>query len=314
MAAILEIVLPVFSLILLGWSAARFHYLSPGTGQVLAQFAFKVAMPALLFRTTLNLAPWNGDPVALAIAYFGVMLVVWVLASLATRFLLGRPAEDTAAIAMGVCFGNTVMLGIPVALTAFGEAAAVPAALIITIDSPLLWLLATLQMELFRRRDGGLRLDAIAGVARDVVFNPIVLPLILGTVGRQLGLTLPPIPDKLLALLAQAAVPTALVALGTTLVSFEIKGQRPTIGLILVLKLLVFPCLVVVATTAVGLPPVWIAVATLLAAMPVGANAFLFAARYERGVGSVSAAVAVSTGLAVVSVSIVLFLLRGGAG
>ncbi|MFZ4808852.1 MAG: AEC family transporter [Hyphomicrobiaceae bacterium] len=314
MAAILEIVLPVFSLILLGWSAARFQYLSPGAGHVLAQFAFKVAMPALLFRTTLNLAPWNADPVLLAVAYFGAMLVIWTIASLATRFVLGRPAEDTAAIAMGVCFGNTVMLGIPVALTAFGEAAAVPVALIITIDSPLLWLLATLQMELFRRREGGLRLDTIAGVARDVVFNPIVLPLILGTVGRQFGLALPPIADKLLALLAQAAVPTALVALGTTLVSFEIKGQRPTIGLILVLKLLAFPGLVVLATTALQLPPVWIAVATLLAAMPVGANAFLFASRYERGVGSVSAAVAVSTGLAVLSVSVVLFLLRGGAG
>jgi len=314
MAAILEIVLPVFSLILLGWSAARFHYLSPGAGQILAQFAFKVAMPALLFRTTLNLAPWNGDPLQLAIAYFGAMLVIWIVASLATRFVLGRPVEDTAVVAMGACFGNTVMLGIPVALTAFGEAAAVPIALIITIDTPLLWLLATLQMELLRHRDGGLRLDAMAGVARDVVLNPIVLPLILGTLGRQFDLTLPPIPDKLLALLAQAAVPTALVALGTTLVSFEIKGQRPTIGLILILKMLAFPVLVVFATTALQLPPVWIAVSTLLATMPVGANAFLFASRYERGVGSVSAAVAVSTALAVVSVSVVLFLLRGGAG
>lgn len=312
MIPILEIVLPVFSLILLGWAATRFGYLGPGTGQVLAQFAFKIAMPALLFRATLNLGPWNGDPILLAAGYFGVVILVWVLASLATRYLLRRPAEDGPPIAMGACFGNTVMLGIPVALTAFGDAAAVPVALIITIDTPLLWLTATLQMEAIRARAAGsaIQFGAIAAIARDVFLNPIVLPLLLGTAGREVGLVLPPIVDKWLALIAQAAVPTALVALGTSLVAFQIKGQRPTIATILLLKIIAFPVLVFLVTTALQLPAVWVSVATLLATMPVGANAYLFASRYDRAVGSVSASVAVSTALAVFTVSAALFLLQ----
>lgn len=310
MFAILEIVLPVFSLILLGWAAVRFGYLGPGTGPVLAQFAFKVAMPALLFRATLNLGPWNGDPLMLAVAYFGALLLIWLATSLVSTLLLRRPAEDSAPIAMGACFGNTVMLGIPVALTAFGDAAAVPIALIITIDSPLLWLVATLQMEAIKARGRGLELGVIAGVGRDVILNPIVLPLLLGTAGRQVGLVLPPIMDQFLALIAKAAVPTALVALGTSLVTFELKGQRGTISAILLLKMAAFPVLVFGATSALDLPPVWISVATLLAAMPVGANAYLFANRYERAVGSISAAVAVSTALAVMTVSVTLYLLQ----
>jgi len=312
MLAILEIVVPVFSLILLGWAAARFGYLSEGTGKILAQFAFKVAMPALLFRATLNTGPWNGDPILLAVVYFGLLLSVWVAASLAARFLLRRPTADSPAIAMAACFGNTVMLGIPVALSAFGEAAAVPVALIITIDTPLLWLVATIQMELIRAREQGstFQLTALAGVTRDVFLNPIVLPLILGTIGREAGLVLPSIADKLLSLLQQAAVPTALVALGTSLVSFQLKGQRATISVILLLKMLVFPALVFFGTRGLDLPPVWIAVATVLAAMPVGANAYLFASRYDRAVGSTSAAVAASTAFAVVTVSVTLYLLR----
>jgi len=53
-----------------------------------------------------------------------------------------------------------------------------------------------------------------------------------------------------------------------------------------------------------------LAVATVLAAMPVGANAYLFASRYDRAVGSTSAAVAASTAFAVVTVSVTLYLLR----
>jgi len=51
-------------------------------------------------------------------------------------------------------------------------------------------------------------------------------------------------------------------------------------------------------------------VATLVAAMPVGANAFLFAAKYDRAVGSVSAAIAVSTVVAVGWSSVVLYFMR----
>jgi predicted permease len=42
--------------------------------------------------------------------------------------------------------------------------------------------------------------------------------------------------------------------------------------------------------------------------MPVGANAFIFAAKYETAVGSVSGAIAVSTAVAVATVSAVLYL------
>jgi predicted permease len=48
--------------------------------------------------------------------------------------------------------------------------------------------------------------------------------------------------------------------------------------------------------------------------MPVGANAFLFATRYERAVNSVSAAIAASTMIAVVTTAVILYFLRSMAG
>jgi malonate transporter and related proteins len=50
-------------------------------------------------------------------------------------------------------------------------------------------------------------------------------------------------------------------------------------------------------------------VAVLFAAMPTGANAFLFSQRNEEAVASVSGAITLGTGLAAITVSILLYLM-----
>jgi predicted permease len=309
MLAVLAIVTPVFTLIGLGYLAARYRYLSDGAGRVLAEFGFKVAMPALLFRAMLSVGEMQGSPALLLAAYFGATATVWVTASILNGLLLRRPPTEAAAIAMGSCFGNTVMLGIPLALTAFGPEAATPLALLIAIETPLLWVLATLHMEA-SRRGRQMSFKALGGVAWDLVRNPIVMSLILGILWRQTGLGLHPVPDKIISMLGQAAVPAALFALGMTLAGFGIRAELKTLSLLCVLKLVLYPLVAYALTVHVfHLPPLWSAIAVLLAAMPVGANAYLFAARYQTAEAPVSGAIAVSTLIAVFTVSTLLFLI-----
>jgi predicted permease len=294
----------------LGVLAAKLKVLPDGAGSVLAQFGFKIAMPALLFRAMLSSGAMQGSPWRLLAAYFLASACIWCLASFAAWLLLRRAAEDQAPLAMGSAFGNTVMLGVPIAITAFGPEVTAPAALLIAVETPLLWILATLHMEAAKR---GARISpaALAGVLKDLATNPIVVSLVLGLAGRAAGLTIPDVPDRILALLGQAAVPTALFAMGMTLSTFRAGGgESGMLGLMVGLKLAVFPLLVwVFAAQVFALPPLWTALATLLAAMPVGANAFLFAARYDRLAPTVSAAIAVSTVIAIGTVSILLLAL-----
>jgi malonate transporter and related proteins len=318
MLAIIDIVAPVFGIMALGFLASRLGYLRAGAGQVIAEFAFKVAMPALLFRAMLAIGAMPVSPWRLVAVYIGAMMTVWIAASILTLVLLRRPAIDAPSIAMASCFGNTVMLGIPLSLTAFGPEAAAPVALLISIDAPLLWVVATMQMEAARRGGGDTGLSpwqALKGVLFDLLRNPIVIPLIAGSLWRTTELGLPKVLDRLLELMAGAAVPSALFALGMSLAAYEIKGQVRTLSLIIILKMLAFPAMVLVlATWIVPLPPLWLAIALLFSAMPVGANAFLFASRYERAIHSVSASIAVSTAIAVVTSATILYLLRSMVG
>ncbi len=308
---VIAIVAPVFGLIALGFLLARFRILAESAGKGLTEFVFTVAVPALLFRMMITAAPVEGAaPFTLLTAYYGSLAIVWLLAALATQFVLKRAARDGASIAMGASFGNIVMLGIPLALDRFGAGAATPIAIIVSISSPLLWFVATLHIELATRRGDMAVGPLLKGLALSLFGNPIILGLVAGLAWRATGLGLHPIPDKMIALLGQAAIPGALIALGLSLTAFRIRGQAATVAVICALSLIVLPAIVwLMAFHVFALPPLWAGVAVLFAACPPGANAFLFASQFDAAKNSVSGAVALGTALAAVSVSLVLAIL-----
>lgn len=310
MYAVVATVAPVFGLIALGYLLVRTRLLSEASGQGLSEFVFTVAVPALLFRMMATVETPQVSPFGLWGSYFGAAAVVWIAAVLVTRFVLRRPAADGAAIAMGGAFGNIVMLGIPLALDRFGAEAATPMALIVSLSSPLLWFVATLHIESVGRRGGASWAIMLRDLAVSLLRNPIILGVLAGTAWRLTGLGIHEIPDKTITLLGQAAVPVALVALGTSLTAFEIRGQIATMTAICLLSLVLMPAVCwLLAVGVFGLPPVWAGVAVLFAACPTGANAFLFASRYGVATGSVSGAVALSTTLSVVTISLMLLVL-----
>jgi malonate transporter len=140
-----------------------------------------------------------------------------------------------------------------------------------------------------------------------------VLALVLGSLWRFTGFGLDPIIDKTLDLLGGAGVPAALVALGLSLAGYSLKGQWGGIAIVIVLKMLMLPLVVwVLAAKVMHLPQLWIEVAVLLAAMPTGANAYLFAQRYTAATPAVSGAIAVGTALAALTASALLYLIDSG--
>ncbi len=311
MNEIILIVAPVAALVLLGWCAGRFRYLPETAARALPAFAFKVTMPALIFRAFLAVDNLPASPEAMIYAYFGGVAIVWLVTTLVVAHLLRRPAADAPPIAMASSFSNTVMLGLPLSYAAFGPSAAIPAAIIIAIDTPVMWLAAVLHIELALRREQGLRLAAIAPIFQSLVSNPIILATLSGILARYAGLELDALPARILDLLADAAVPTALFALGLSLSTFRLAGEVKTIVAMSILKLALLPAAVyLIAAHVFPLPPVWFAVAMLFAALPVGANPYLFAAQYGRAEATLSAAIAVTTLISIVTVSAMLFYLK----
>lgn len=297
------IVIPVFALIGLGYAAARFRWLSENAQKGLAEFSATIAIPALLFRTVSSGATLEASPLHIWFAFFGALAATWAAALLMGRYILRRPVEDRTSIAMTATYGNTVMLGIPLCLSVYGDAAAAPIAIILSIHTAILWGSATLQHQWLVRSAATDSGALFLTIFKDLARNPLIVAIVLGVVWRMGGLGLTPVVDRSLGLIAQAGIPTALIALGTTLTGFAIAGQGATLATVVFLKLIAFPAVALALGWLIALPPVALGVVVLFAAMPAGANAYLFASKVGRAVHSASGAVALGTALALGTVS-----------
>jgi malonate transporter and related proteins len=306
MATVL-IVAPVFALIAAGYAAVLFRFVSETANKGISEFAFSIAIPALLFRTVVVSEFPSVNAFQVWGAYYGALALCWI-AALLTSSVLRQEREDGPVFAIGAVYGNIVMLGIPLTLSALGSQAAGPMALILSVNTPLLWLCGTLQMAWVDRKQSGSPASLVLPIILDLARNPIMLALGFGLLWRLTGLGLHPIVDRTVGLLAQAGSPTALIALGINLFRFEVRGAKLGIVILCALKLLAMPAVAWMLAHLLRLPPIVAGVVVLFAAMPTGANAYIFAVQYQRLVNPVSGAVALGTMLAAVTLPLIVVL------
>ena len=136
-------------------------------------------------------------------------------------------------------------------------------------------------------------------------------------IGLVWGLAELPVPGpaaKMIDLLAAAAPPVALFALGASLVQFRLAGDLVEVAWVAAIKLVVSPALVgAIGYYLAGLRSDTLALAIILASTPVGVNPFLIASRYGVYVQRCGSAILVTTGLSVISIAILIALLAPGA-
>jgi predicted permease len=115
--------------------------------------------------------------------------------------------------------------------------------------------------------------------------------------------------DKPLQLLGNAFGPLALVLVGVSLARTPLKGQKAAALWLAGSKNLVLPLLVVCSAWVFGIRGLPLTVMVVAAALPIGANVFLFAQRYGVAQELTTAAMGVSTVLAVLTLPAVMWAL-----
>ncbi|GGI25943.1 MULTISPECIES: AEC family transporter [Bradyrhizobium] len=307
---VLAIVAPTFGLIAVGYAAAVSGLVSEGAQKGISEFAFSIAIPALLFRTIVISQFPAMNPLLAWGAYYGAVALTWIAAlALSARLLRVTPAAGVVAATSAV-YGNIAMLGIPLALTAFGPKAAGPMALILAINTPLLWLSGTLQIAWIERKDGASIWALVLRLLLDLLRNPIIIAIAAGFFWRMTGAGLNSLVDRTCEQLAQAGSPAALIALGVGLMRFELRGEALSLAVMCFLKLIIMPLVAwTLAFPVLHLPPLVGDVIVLFAAMPAGANAYLFATQYKLLANSTSAAVALGTLLSAVTLPLLITIL-----
>ena len=312
--------LAIFCTVGLGWVAGRLRWLGEPVGGVdparlLGNAAFYIFVPALLFRTTARLQV-SAMPWATVLAYFGPVLLILLAVygtgrwrqrgQRATDLDAGeRAAAAPTARAITAVFGNSVQVGIPLAGALYGEAGLGIHIALTSVHALILLSTLTLLVELDLARARAAH-DASAGLlrtlrntVRNTVIHPVVLPVLAGLLWNATGWALPGPLDETLQLLGTAVAPLCLVLIGITLAytaGRTVFGAVRSALLISVIKLLLLPATVLlVAHWGLGLRGLPLQVAVMMAALPTGSNALIFAQRYRSFEAVATTAIVLST-------------------
>ena len=300
---------PVFLLIGAGFLAGRRNWIRDSAVKDLSNLVFLLLIPSLLFRTMSSVRFEQLDlrPIA---AYFPAALLV-LCGSIAWRGF----NRGSVVRALAGTFSNMVMIGITLVGLAYGQAGLVTLLTLVSVHALILLTLGSVVLELAVAREaraGGQRAPHVLETAwsafKGALIHPIPLPILCGLLYAQTGWGLPAVVDKPLQLLGSAFGPISLVLVGVTLARTPLGGHLREALWIAASKNLVLPVLVAASCWLAGIQGLQFTVMVVAAALPVGANVFLFAQRYEVDQELTTASMGLSTILAMGTLSLVMAL------
>ena len=278
--ALIEVILPVVLVALVGVALARAFRLDMDTVGKINLYGLT---PLLAFDSVMKTEVSGGQAVQLVGGYLLITLVIGLVA-LAAGWRQDRPTRR--AIVASVIIGNNGNFGLPIALLALGRVG-LDQAVVIFVTS--LVVMYTVGPALLGSHGG------VGDAVLTVIKLPVTWALVAGLIVRLTGVTLPIGVARGVELLAQAAIPMVLIALGLQL------GQRASLRLtapVLIaagVRVVVLPLLTAGIGLLLGLGGLELSSLILACAMPTAVNAFMLAREYGSNPELVASVVALST-------------------
>ena len=313
MIDVLNLALPFFGLIFIGFACGRIKQIPDTAMGWMNFFIVYVSLPALFYnilaQTPLSKLSQVDFIFATSLATFWAFSISFAIGMAIRK---GNIAESTIAGLAGG-YGNIGYMGPGLALATLGQAAAVPVALIFCFDNIILFTMVPFLMALSQPRP--MSVPAIAfEVFKRVAGHPLIIASALGVLSAGFHFTPPVAIGRLLQFLQNAAAPSALFALGVTVALRPLKKMPWEIPPLAGVKLILHPVLVFLLLSLFGpFDQAWVDTAVLMAALPPALNVFVFARQYDAWVEQSSSAVLIGTLMSVVTLTTVMWMVKSGA-
>jgi malonate transporter len=312
MLAVIQLVLPLFGIILLGFVAGKLARL-PIEGLAWMNFyIIYAALPALFYQLLSTTPVSQFAQVGFIVISMGSTFTIFLLVYLIAKWRKKNQSEATIQ-GLAAAYGNVGYMGVPLGLAAFGPAAAVPVALIFCFENAMHFIVAPLFMAL----DNGnqqTKLALIRHILVKIFTHPFIVATLAGVLASVFSFQMPEFANKTLDLLSQTAGPCALFAMGISAALRPLKRIPTELGYIIPMKLILHPVLMygLLVWLVPDLDPVWLYSAVLLATLPTATNVFVLAEQYGVWQERASSTIVISTLLAMVTVTAFLYLVRSG--
>ncbi len=315
---IFDVLFPVFFITIIGVAASYMGMFKDDAIVSLNNYVYYFALPAFLFYSLVTVDLNDLVNLNFIGANLGGIFASFLLAILIGKVFFKKHLSNAAIMAMSSAYGNTGYMGVALLIIAYGQEVALPAVVATIIHNiPVIVIVSLLigfsgQEEDKDSHQGQGKLDLVKQIFHTLLTNPINIAFITSITILVLNIKLPTGITAFFGILAKAAAPTALFALGLSLARqarelSEMRTANKEIVTVILLKLFIQP----LVTTALviwifPLEKLWAITAIVMSATPVGAAVYVFALKYKAFAKESSIAIFVSMIVAFFTLSLVL--------
>ena len=271
MQYIVSTLVPIFSLILLGYFFKKIKFPSTDFWPMADRFTYYVLMPSLLVYK-LSVAKVNLDETldVVTSAILSIVIVFLVLLVL-NLFIKFKNRAFTSIVQGGIRFNSYVFLAFVDSI--YGDSGLVIAAILMAFVIPFINILCISTFAMYVR-DGKFSFLAFL---KTIIKNPLILACILGGAINAGDVALPLVVLKSLSILSNSALPIGLLSVGVGLEFRHIKFAKKELLVSLLAKLMLFPFVIYSVSLFLGISGEFLAILVIFGSMPTAVSGYILA-------------------------------------
>ena len=300
----LNVVLPLFFLIALGYGLKRIKMYDKITLNTINKLVFKVFLPVYLFQSICS-SDLSAAFDIKVIVFAVLSLLIWFLLLM---FLVPRFEKENAkrgVMIQGMFRSNFVLFGLPVAVSLCGEDKIGTTSLLLGIIVPIYNVLAVTTLELFRGGKPNVK-KILTGIAT----NPLIIASVLGVVVYVLNIELPYAVEKTIVDVGKVATPLALIALGGGFEFSKVKGDFKQLMVTVAGRLIISPLLTVTAAILFGFRDEILVPILLMSGAPTAVSSYTMAQQMGGDADLAGEIVVFTTGMSILTIFLWVFALK----
>ena len=275
MTAAFMALLPVFTVILVGFVLRRSGVIDGGHWDAVDHVCYFLLFPAIIFKEIVAADFSNVPVLGMALAMMLAVITMFALLLACQRPLRSALAIDGpqfTSLFQGASRWHT-FIAFAIIPIYFGPSALALGAVSAAAMTPLLNVVCVIVMSFFISGSS----PDVRSIAISILRNPFVLSSVGGVMWKVLGLPAPALGLQVLDMIGKGALGMALLTVGAGLRIDEAITARAPVLMATVLKLLVMPVFMVIWLKLLGVSGQAASVAILCAAVPTGSGAYVLA-------------------------------------
>lgn len=270
MIHIFSALIPVFSLILIGYLFKRISFPSHEFWPMADKLTYFVLMPSLLIYK-LSSAQFHMDSINFVSASLLAIFFTMIILVIFNKFSSTKNSSFTSIVQGGIRFNTYVFLALSDSI--FGEEGLILSAIILTFAIPFINVLCVTIFALYSDNE---KLN-FKYLVKSIITNPLIIACTIGGSINFLGISFHVSIENLLDILSKAALPLGLLSVGYALVLKEIKSAKKDLLITCIAKFLILPILIFIFGTILDLSSTMIAILVLFGLLPTAPSSFILA-------------------------------------